>query len=122
LCKLRIKGKYDNLSLICVHAPTEHSNNTVKEQLFEDVQRIQDSIPKHDATVLLGDTNAKISLEDAYSSVTGKYSLHKESNGNSELICEYAAANNLCIMSTKFNHKKSIKEHGLCQMETHVIR
>jgi hypothetical protein len=50
--------------------------------------------------------NAKSGLEDAYSSVTGKYSLHKESNGNGKLICEYAAANNLCIMNTKFNHKK----------------
>ena len=38
--------------------------------------------------------NAKIGLEDAFSSVTGKYSLHRESNGNGELICQYAAANN----------------------------
>jgi len=50
--------------------------------------------------------NAKICLEDAFSSVTGKYSLHKESNSNGELICEYAAAHNMYIMSTKFNHKK----------------
>jgi hypothetical protein len=41
--------------------------------------------------------NAKIGLEDAYSSVTGKYSLHKESNGNGERICEYAAANNTYV-------------------------
>jgi len=65
MCKLRIKGKYHNLSLICVHAPTEDSDNTVKEQFFEDLQRIQDRIPKHDATILLGDMNAKIGLEDA---------------------------------------------------------
>ena len=68
--------------LICVHPPTEDSDNTVKEQFYEDLQRIQDRIPKHDATVLLGDMNRKIGLEDAFSSVTGKYSLHKESNGN----------------------------------------
>ena len=30
--------------------------------------------------------NAKIGLENAYSSVTGKYSLHKESNSNGELM------------------------------------
>jgi uncharacterized membrane-anchored protein YhcB (DUF1043 family) len=48
---------------------------------------------------------AKIGLEDAYSSVTGKYSLHEESNSNGELICEYAAANDMYIMSTKFKHK-----------------
>jgi hypothetical protein len=70
ICKLRIKGKYHNPSLICVHAPTEDSDNTVKERFFEDLQRIQDRIPRHDATVLLGNTNAKIGLEDAYSSIT----------------------------------------------------
>jgi len=122
MCKLRIKGKYHNLSLICVHAPTEDSDNTVKEQLYADLQRIQDCIPKHDATILLADMNAKIGLEDAFSSVTGKYSLHKESSGNGELVCEYEAANNMYIMSTKFNHKKYIKELGLHQMETHAIR
>jgi len=127
LCKLRIKGKYHNLSLICAHTPTEDSDNTVKEQFFEDLQRIQDRIPKHDATVLLGDMNAKIGLEDVYSSVTGKYSLHKESNGNGELICEYAAANNLCIMSIKFNHKKVHKgtwvapDGNTCNQIDHVL-
>ena len=86
MCKLRIKGKYHNVSLICVHAPTEDSDNTVKEQFFEELQKIQDCIPKHDVIVLLGDMNAKIGLENAYSSVTGKYSLHKESNSNGELM------------------------------------
>jgi hypothetical protein len=28
--------------LICVHAPTDNSDNTVTEQFFEDLQRIQD--------------------------------------------------------------------------------
>ena len=111
----------------CVHAPTEDSDNTVKEQFYEDLQRIQDLIPKHDATILLGDMNAKIGLEDAFSSVTGKYSLHKESNGNGELICEYAAANNMYIMSTKYNHKKIHKgtwvapDGNTCNQIDHVL-
>ena len=71
MCKLRIKWKYHNLLLICVHAPTEDSDNTVKKQ-FVELQKIQDHIPKHDVIVLLGDMNAKIGLEDAYSSVRGK--------------------------------------------------
>jgi hypothetical protein len=64
--------------------------------------------------------NAKIGLEDAYSSVTEKYSLHKESKGNCELKCEYAAANNVHIMSTKFNHKKA-PDGNTCNQIDHVL-
>ena len=117
-----MKGKYHKLSLLCVHAPTEDSDNIVKEQFFEELQKVQDRIAKHDVVVLLGDMNAKIGLEDAYSSVTGKHSLHAESNSNGEFVCEYAAANNMYIMSTKFKHKKIQKERGSHQMEIHVIR
>ena len=60
MCKLRIKGKHHNLTLICVHAPVEDSDNTAKEQIFEELQKIQDCIPKHDVIILLGDMNAKI--------------------------------------------------------------
>lgn len=101
-----MKGKYHNLSLLCVHAPTEDSDNIVKEQFFEELQAIKDRIPKHDIVILLGDMNAKIGLEDAYSSVTGKHSLHAQSNSNGELICEYAVANKMYIMSTKSKHRK----------------
>jgi hypothetical protein len=106
-----VKGKYHNRSLLCVHAPTEESDNTVKEQFYEELQKVQDRIPKH-VTILLGDMNAEIGLEDAYSSVTGKYSLHTESNSNGELTCEYAAPNNMYIMSTKFKQKNTQMNMG----------
>jgi hypothetical protein len=71
--------------------------------------------------------NAKIGLEDAYGSVTGKYSLHTESNSNGELTCEYAAANNMYIISTKFKHKKIHKrtwvapDRNTCNQTDYVL-
>jgi hypothetical protein len=71
--------------------------------------------------------NVKIGLEDALSSVTGKYSLHKESNSNSELTCEYAAANDMYIKNTKFNHKQIHKgtwdapDGNTCNQIDHVL-
>jgi hypothetical protein len=65
---MKMKGKYHNLSLLCVHTATEDSDNTVKEQFFEDLQKIQDHIPKHYVIILLGNMKAKTGLEDAYSS------------------------------------------------------
>ena len=63
ICKLGIKGKYHNLSLICVHNPKADSDNTGKEQFFEELQKTKERIPKHDVIVILGDMNAKVGLE-----------------------------------------------------------
>jgi hypothetical protein len=54
----------------------------------------------------LGAINAKLGKEPAYQKITGKHTLHKETNRNGELLCDFAAANNLIVMSTQFQHKK----------------
>ena len=46
LCKLRIKRKYNNLSIVSVHAPTEEKDEEEKEKLYEDLQKIHNKIPK----------------------------------------------------------------------------
>jgi hypothetical protein len=57
ICKLRMRGKYHNLTLINVHAPTE--------QFYDDLQGVYESVAKHD-----GDLNAKIGKEQLYSQVS----------------------------------------------------
>jgi hypothetical protein len=106
MCKLRLKGKFHNLSIICVHVPTEDKSDEVKEQFFEDLQKVYDRIPRHDIVILLGDVNAKTGREDVYRPVSGIHTLHDISNKNGELICEYAVANNMSVMSTEFQHKR----------------
>jgi hypothetical protein len=39
LCKLRLKGKCNNVSLISVYAPTEDKMDEIKEQFYEDLQK-----------------------------------------------------------------------------------
>jgi hypothetical protein len=38
--------------------------------------------------------------------VTGQHILHEETNGNGELLCAFAYANNMVVMSTNFQHKR----------------
>ena len=38
ICKLRIKGKFNNLSTISVHAPTEEKTDEEKEKFYEDLK------------------------------------------------------------------------------------
>jgi len=84
LCKLWIKGKFNNLPIISVHAPTEEKTDEEKEKFHEDLQIVHNKIPKHDIVIILGNLNAKIGKED----VAGKHTLHEISNKNGEWVCE----------------------------------
>jgi hypothetical protein len=65
-----------------------------------------DKVPKSDLTILLGDVNAKLGNEPAYQKLTGKHTLHEETNRNGELLCDFSAANFMFVMSTQFQHKR----------------
>jgi len=106
LCKIRIKSKYNNLTLISIYAPTEDKTEAEKEKFYDDLQTIFDRTPKSDTVIVLGDANAKLGKEDVYNEVSGKYTLHKLSNSNGEMLLEFALGNNLKVMSTHFQHKK----------------
>jgi len=62
MCKLRIRGKFCNMIIMSVYAPTEDEN----KRNAEDVERfcnkfsdVCDKTPRHDTVILLGDFNAK---------------------------------------------------------------
>jgi len=71
LCKIRIKGKYKNITLINAYAPTKDKTEEIKEQFYDDLQSMVDKIPKSDLTIILGDVNAKLGKEPAYQKITG---------------------------------------------------
>ena len=106
ICKLRLKGKYNNVSLINICAPTEDKADTEQDKFYKELQQVIDQTPKSDTTLVLGDANAKIGKEDTYNEVSGKHTLHEYSNTNGEMLLEFAIGNNLTVMSTHFQHKK----------------
>jgi hypothetical protein len=67
---------------------------------------VYESTAKHDVVIILGDLNAKIGKEQAYSQVSGMYTLHDSSNQNGEMVCNFAIQNNMIIMSTQYQHKR----------------
>ena len=105
LCKIRIKSKYHNLTLINMYAPTEDKTDAEKEKFYDDLQTIIDRTLKSDTVIVLGDANAKLGKEDLYTEVSGKHTLHELSNSNGEVLLEFALGNNLKVMSTQFQHK-----------------
>ena len=105
ICKIRIKGKYNNMSLVNMYAPTEDKEDPEKENFYEELQLVIDQIPKSDTILVLGDANAKLRKEDIYKEVIGKHTLHELSNRNGEMLLEFAIGNNLTVMSTQFQNK-----------------
>jgi hypothetical protein len=63
-------------------------------------------MPKYDMLVTLGDFNAQIGTEAFLKNVTGKFTLHTETNDNGKKLSELAMANNFIIKSTCFTHNR----------------
>jgi len=106
MCKLRIRGKFYNLTLISAYAPTEDAKDEVKEQFYEELNITLQQSSKHDAVIILGDFNAKVGKEMNNRLVAGKYILHNETNDNGIRLCQFTEMNNLLISSTIYEHKK----------------
>ncbi|XP_071652375.1 craniofacial development protein 2-like [Temnothorax longispinosus] len=105
LSVLRIKGRFFNIRLINVHAPTEDKSDVEKDEFYSALEDAYDKCPKNDIKIIVGDFNAKIGRESRYQPHVDKYSLHKESNENRDKAIGFAASKNMIIGSTKFNHK-----------------
>jgi hypothetical protein len=106
ICKLRLKGKFYNITLINIYSPTEDKEDEIKEQFYEELQRTQDRVPKHNVIIILGDMNSKLGKEKVFSQVIGCHTLHNASNENGEMVANYAIGNCMYLISTNFQHKK----------------
>lgn len=106
ICYIRIKMKFNNISLFTVHAPTEDKEEVIKDQFYSQVEREMDKCPDNDIKILMGDFNAKVGKERAHIQITGKHSLHDNSNDNGERLIDFSAGRNLVIRSTTFPHRQ----------------
>jgi hypothetical protein len=97
------------------------------EQFYDDLQSIVDNVPKSDLIIILGDINAKLGKEQAYQKITGKHTLHEVTNRNGELLFDFAATNNMIVMSTQLQHKQIHKgtwrspDYNIINQMAHVL-
>jgi hypothetical protein len=100
------------MTLINIYTPTEDKEAEIKEQFYEELQRTQDRIPKHDLIIILGDMNAKLGKEKVFSQTIGRHTLHNVSNENGEMVANYAISNNMVLVNTNFSIRKFVWERG----------
>jgi len=116
-CKLRIKGKFYNVTLISVYAPTEDENKRNAEDVkrfYSKLSDICDKTQRNDALILLADFNAKIGKEHSNKRVAGRKTLHDITSEGAEKLVQLAITHNLERSSTKFKHRRTQK--GTCKV------
>ena len=110
ICSLRIRGRFFNTTIICVHAPTKEKDEIKKDDFYEDLERMYMKVPKYDIKVVMGDFNAKVGKEQGLGPNVGKYSLHEETNTNEWRMIDFAITKNMAMRRTLFQHKIIHKE------------
>lgn len=90
ICKLRVKGKYNNISLISVYVLTEDKEEEETELFYHMLEQVCDKTNSHDTLIVLDDFNARIGKESFVNPVVGMYSLHSETSPNGLKLCQLA--------------------------------
>lgn len=109
ICKIRLRGKFRNITIISAHAPTNEKEDQEKESFYENLEEVYNRIPRYDMVILMGDFNAKIGKQDYQKQVTGPYTLHDTSNENGNMLIQLATRNRLIIKSTMCPHKHTFR-------------
>jgi hypothetical protein len=107
---ITLKGRWYDIIVLNVHAPTEDKNDIIKDSFYEELEQVLDLFPRHHMKILLGDFNAKVGREDIFKVIIGNEGLNGASNDNGVRVVNFATLKNLIIKSTTFSHR-NIQKH-----------
>ncbi|VDO77983.1 unnamed protein product [Schistosoma margrebowiei] len=94
------------MNVIQCYAPTNDDNEDAKDQFYDRLQSIIEKCPTKDLTILMGDLNAKVGMNNTgYEDIMGRHGL-REKNENGERFANLGVFNKLVIGGTIFPHKR----------------
>ena len=102
----RVHSRHIDLSVVVAFAPTEDAQDSVKDEFYQQLGGVFDSLPGHDVKILLGDFNARIGRDNSsWTGVIGGESLHETSTNNGLRLLDFCAMYQLTVGGTLFQHK-----------------
>ncbi|VDP51424.1 unnamed protein product, partial [Schistosoma margrebowiei] len=108
IIKASFKTKKEGIkmNIIQCYAHTNDSNDDIKDQFYERLQSVIEKCSRKDLTILKGDLNAKVGIDNTgYEDIMGRHGLG-ERNENGERFANLCAFNKLVIGGTIFPHKR----------------
>ena len=85
-----LRGRWHNIILVNVHAPSEEKSEESRDSFYEELDRVFGHFPKYHTKILLGDFNAKVEREITFKPTIGQESLHQDSNDNGVRLVNFA--------------------------------
>ncbi|VDO98711.1 unnamed protein product [Schistosoma mattheei] len=101
--------KIITMNVIQSYAPTNYGNDNDKDRFYERLQSIIAKCPGKDLTMLMGDLNAKVGMDNyGYEDIMRRHELGEknESDGRFANLCAF---NKMIIGGTTFPHKRMHK-------------
>ncbi|VDP34394.1 unnamed protein product [Schistosoma margrebowiei] len=94
------------INIIQCYAPTNDSNDNIKDQFYDRLQSIVEKCPRKDLTILMGDLNTKVGIDNTgYEDIMERHGL-RERNENGERFANLCAFNKMVIGGKIFPHKR----------------
>jgi hypothetical protein len=100
-----LRGRWCDITVLNVHAPTEDRTDDMKESFYEELERVSDKFPKYHIKFLLGDFNAKVARENIFKPTIGRESLNDISNDNGVRVVNFATSKNFIVKSATFTRR-----------------
>ena len=79
---ITLKGRWCDIIVVNVHAPTEDKDDDIKDSFYEEIERLFDQLPMYHMKILLGDFNAKVGRENIFQPTIWTESVHPGCNDN----------------------------------------
>ncbi|XP_038121013.1 uncharacterized protein LOC119770363 [Culex quinquefasciatus] len=96
-CKLRIRGRFFNYSIINVHCPHEEKTDDEKEAFYATLEEVYEGCPRQDVKM-----NARFGREEMFRPTIGPESLHAVTNDNGQRCIDFAASRGMVVRNTYF--------------------
>lgn len=100
---VKIETKPKDTIIVQVYMPTSNSNDSQVEEVYEQMEKVIETIKGEENLIIMGDWNAIVGEGKREKNITGKYGLGKR-NDRGDRMVEFCAKHDLIITNTCFDH------------------